>query len=160
MTTERPLPLRLTQELTDKELFVQNSGIVNFQFVPDRPDGNLTIAETGKHIPFPIERAYWINSLKAREAVRGKHAHKELEQVIVCVNGSFRLHLDDGTTQQDIVMDTPKIGIRLGAMLWHEMTNFSPDCVILVLASAPYKEADYIRSYDEFINTLTEEIKA
>jgi dTDP-4-dehydrorhamnose 3,5-epimerase-like enzyme len=90
--------------------------------------------------------------LSNSKAVRGFHAHKKLEQYIFCLSGSFRLLLDDGDIKQSILVDSPYYGIRLGAGLWHSMKKFSRDCVILVLASDYYDEADYIRNYDEFIN--------
>ncbi len=152
MTKER-LSLKETQE---KDIIVRNSGIIEFQFVEDPPDGNLAIAQGEKDIPFPIKRTYWINKLNRPEAVRGKHAHIELEQVIVCLNGSFTLHLDDGAKKQDIIMDSPYRGVILGKMLWHKMTDFSKDCVILVLAGDVYKEADYIRNYEDFLARLAQ----
>lgn len=129
---------------------VKNSGIINLNFYNDFPDGNLVIGEALKTIPFAIKRIYFINNLFNKNAKRGKHAHRKLEQIIFCINGSFRLNLDDGKNKQSFLMDSPYYGVRLGAMLWHTMTNFSKDCVILVLAADYYKEKDYIRNYDEF----------
>lgn len=129
---------------------VKNSGIVNLHFYDDFPDGNLVIGEALKTIPFAIKRVYFINNLFNKNAERGKHAHKKLEQVIFCINGSFKLNLDDGKIKQSFLMDSPYYGVRLGTMLWHKMTNFSKDCVILVLAADYYKEKDYIRNYDDF----------
>ena len=129
---------------------VKNSGIINLNFYDDFPDGNLVIGEALKTIPFAIKRIYFINNLFNKNAERGKHAHKKLEQIIFCINGSFKLNLDDGKTKQSFLMDSPYYGVRLGTMLWHTMTNFSKDCVILVLAADYYKEKDYIRNYEEF----------
>ncbi len=129
---------------------VKNSGVVKCQFFNDFPDGNLVIAEGRRNIPFPIKRVYFINHLFNKKAHRGWHAHKKLEQIIFCVNGHFRLTLDDGRTKQTINFDNPYYGLRLGPRLWHTMTRFSPDCVILVLASDYYRASDYIRDYGEF----------
>lgn len=129
---------------------VKCSGLVRLQSYDDRPDGRLIIAEGLKNVPFAIKRVYYINSLGNKRATRGKHSHKKLEQVIFCVNGSFRLSLDDGQNQQSFKMSDPSLGIRLGPGLWHEMSDFSPDCVILVLASDYHKESDYIRDYKKF----------
>jgi len=129
---------------------VKNSGVIKLQFYNDFPDGNLVIGEALKSIPFPIKRVYVINNLFNQKAIRGKHAHKKLEQVIFCVNGSFVLALDDGKTKQRIKIDSPYYGVRLGPRLWHTMTSFSKDCVILVLAADYYREKDYLRNYDEF----------
>lgn len=133
---------------------VKNSGIFKCQFFNDFPDGNLVIAEAKRNIPFDIKRVYFINNLFNKRSVRGKHAHKKLEQIIFCVNGSFIIHLDDGKNKQNVKLDDPYTGIRLGPRLWHEMTNFSSDCVILVLASDYFKEDDYIRHYGEFLDYI------
>jgi len=133
---------------------VKNSGIVKMQFFDDFPDGNLVIGEARKNIPFDIRRVYYINNLFNKKSNRGHHAHKKLEQIIFCVNGSFVLNLDDGENKQKIIMDNPYYGVRLGQLLWHTMEKFSSDCVILVLANDYYKESDYLRSYDKFIKYL------
>ena len=130
---------------------LKNSGEIRLQHVDDAADGSLTIAEQDRTIPFPIKRVYYITRLSNPDAVRGKHAHKALQQAIFCINGSFRLELDDGSLQASLILDRPDRGVYLGPHLWHVMRDFSPDCVILVLASAPYDETDYLRSYDEFL---------
>jgi len=131
---------------------VKNSGIVQLSYFDDGPDGLLVIAEENKNIPFAIKRVYYISNFKNKiQAVRGKHAHRTLTQVIFCVQGSFNLELDDGVNSQLIHLDNPRKGVILGKMLWHTMKNFSEDCVILVLASDYYNESDYIRDYDEFL---------
>lgn len=148
---------RKTEYLSDAPgIIVKNSGSVDLQIIKDHPDGKLYIAEEGKNIPFGTKRAYFINELYRPDAIRGKHAHKKLQQVIFCIKGSFKLHLDDGEQQQDIVMDTPSRGVFLGPSLWHDMTHFSPDCVILVLASNCYDENDYIRDYAKFLEYINE----
>ena len=134
-----------------KKIKVRNSGIIKLQFVDDFPDGTLVIGETKKNIPFDPKRIYYITNLSNPKAIRGKHAHKNLEQYIFCVSGTFRLHLDDGTVKQNITLDSPYYGIRLGPMLWHTMSKFSRDCVILVVASDCFDEGDYIRDYKQFI---------
>lgn len=134
-----------------KKTRIKNSGIVKFQFFNDFPDGNLVIIEEGENIPFPIKRVYFINNLFNHQAIRGLHAHKKLEQILFCVNGSFVLTLDDGRQRQKITVNDPYYGVRLGPKLWHTMNRFSKDCVILVLASDYFKADDYIRNYDEFL---------
>jgi hypothetical protein len=129
---------------------VARSGVVRLKSVPDLPDGNLFIGEARREIPFAIKRFYFINALANPRAVRGRHAHRKLEQVIFCINGSFVLHLDDGRKKQRIRLHDPAVGIVLGPWLWHTMAEFSYDCVILVVASDRYREADYIRDYEEF----------
>lgn len=132
------------------QLRVKNSGLLALKFFKDLPDGNLFIAEAREQIPFDIKRVYFINTLANPKAVRGKHAHRKLQQAIFCINGAFSLHLDDGEQKQRVVLNDPARGILLGPLLWHTMSSFSYDCVILVLASAPFEEADYIRTYEEF----------
>ncbi|MBU0721842.1 FdtA/QdtA family cupin domain-containing protein, partial [Patescibacteria group bacterium] len=134
-----------------KKIKVKNSGIIKLQSFNDFPDGNLIIGESKKNVPFDIKRIYYINNLFNKKAKRGHHAHKKLEQIIFCINGSFVLNLNDGQIKQKILLNNPCYGIRLGPLLWHVMEKFSPDCVILVLADNYYKESDYIRNYDKFI---------
>ncbi|MCT8332219.1 FdtA/QdtA family cupin domain-containing protein [Leptospira sp. 85282-16] len=137
------------------QLYVKNSSIITLPKIKDNRDGNLIIANSLKEIPFEIKRVYYINQLENSVSVRGKHAHKECEQVIFCINGSFLLGLDDGKTQQKILMNQDNVGVLLGKMLWHTMEDFSPGCVLLVLASDYYDESDYIRDYNEFIKVYS-----
>jgi len=88
-------------------------------------------------------------------AIRGKHAHKKLEQVLFCISGSFKLNLDDGENQMEFLVYKPNVGVYLGVDLWHSMTDFSSNCIFFVLASDYYNESDYIRNYSEFINYVT-----
>lgn len=149
----------LNQLGKDFKIEVNHSGLVELQYIPDPPDGNLTIAEVGKNIPFDIKRVYLITDLERAGALRGKHAHRELEQLIICVSGSFDLFLDDGERQQIIQMTKSPFGIRLVPRLWHEMTNFSSDCAILVLAADFYDENDYVRDYQEFLDLIREKTR-
>ena len=130
---------------------VRNSRIIPLRCFPDLPDGNLFIAEEGRQIPFPIRRVYFINTLANARAVRGRHAHRRLQQVLFCISGSFLLTLDDGARTQRIRVNDPSCGIYLGPRLWHTMSGFSYDCVILVLASAHFDEKDYLRDYAAFL---------
>ena len=115
----------------------------------DKKNGLVLICEGGRDLPFEIKRFYLITNLSL-EAVRGRHAHKTLEQYIFCAKGSFDLELDDGEKKQTIRMSDSGEGIRLGPMLWHTMRNFSDDCTIIVAAGEHYDESDYIRDYDAF----------
>jgi len=133
------------------KLRVTNSGLLALRHFKDLPDGNLFIAEAGRQVPFDIQRVYFINTLANPKAIRGKHAHRRLQQAIFCISGSFSLHLDDGRTRQRVRLNDPSCGVLLGTMLWHTMSSFSYDCVILVLASDVFDETDYIRDYAEFM---------
>jgi dTDP-4-dehydrorhamnose 3,5-epimerase-like enzyme len=136
---------------------LRRCGQIRLQHFDDGRDGFLAIAEHTRSIPFPIRRVYWITHLGNPDAVRGRHAHKTLHQAIFCVNGAFELELDDGTTRTRVLLDRPDHGIYLGPGVWHTMRRFSPDCVILVLASALYDEADYLRDYASFRARVTQE---
>jgi dTDP-4-dehydrorhamnose 3,5-epimerase-like enzyme len=136
---------------SDTKIYVKHSGIVTLPRIEDGIDGTISVAENLNHVPFEVKRVYYIYGLGNPGAVRGKHAHKELEQILFCINGSCKIGLDDGTHRQTVTLDKPHVGIRLGTELWHTMQEFSEDCILLVLASDVYKESDYIRNYDEFI---------
>jgi UDP-2-acetamido-3-amino-2,3-dideoxy-glucuronate N-acetyltransferase len=116
----------------------------------DNGSANLFAFENHKNIPFEIKRVYCI--MDAGSNPRGFHAHKMLKQVAVCLKGSCRFVLDDGSIKEENVsLNSPANGLVLHEMIWHEMHDFSKDCVLLVFASEMYDESDYIRSYDEFI---------
>lgn len=112
--------------------------------------GSLVALEGNKNVPFDIKRVYYLFATKEGVA-RGYHAHKNLKQVAVCVIGSCRFVLDDGSRREDIILDSPTVGLIIEGMVWREMLDFSDDCVLLVLASENYDEDDYIRDYQEFI---------
>jgi len=136
------------------EIIVKNSGYIQLRSIKDDSDGLLTVAEAGKDIPFDIKRVYYITNLENFISVRGKHAHRELEQVIFCINGSFHLNLDDGASRQTIHMNKLNMGVILGKELWHEMTDFTAGCILLIFASDYYQEADYIRDYNTFLEYI------
>lgn len=116
--------------------------------------GRLFIAETGRHVPFDIRRLYYLRDLKP-DVPRGFHAHRAIEQVAVCVAGSCDMVLDDGRSRETVRCDDPAKALYIGPMIWHEMWHFSPDCILLVFASAEYDETDYMRDYREFVNAVT-----
>jgi dTDP-4-dehydrorhamnose 3,5-epimerase-like enzyme len=132
------------------EIITKNCSLIELLQINDHRDGILNIAEQEKHIPFNIQRVYFINNLHNTSASRGFHAHKQLEQAIFSINGSFSLMTHDGEKQQEIFLDRPEKGIYLGKELWHSMSNFSEDCIILVFASDIFDESDYIRDFKEF----------
>ncbi|MGL4604027.1 MAG: sugar 3,4-ketoisomerase [Iodobacter sp.] len=113
--------------------------------------GSLVSLEEEKNIPFPIKRVYYLFGTK--EGVRrGFHAHKELKQVAIVMRGSCRFLLDDGKEKIELVLDNPAQGLMIDPLIWHEMYDFSEDCVLMVLADDYYNESDYLRNYDEFID--------
>lgn len=115
--------------------------------------GQLIALEESKEIPFAIKRVYYMYD--TGEGVRrGFHSHRTLEQILICIHGSCRVMLDDGKEKKDILLDKPYEGIYVGPDTWREMYDFSPDAVLLVLASQLYDEKDYIRDYGQFIESL------
>jgi dTDP-4-dehydrorhamnose 3,5-epimerase-like enzyme len=111
--------------------------------------GHLCVLEEGRDVPFPIKRVYYMYGASP-DTPRGFHAHKKLRQLAVCITGSCRMVLDDGKNRQDILMNETSGTVMIGPMMWREMHDFSHDCVLLVLASDVYDEADYIRDYEQF----------
>lgn len=130
--------------------------IIDFK-VHGKNEGNLVSLEAFKEIPFEIKRVYYIYGVP-KNIIRGKHAHKKLEQVIVCVSGSCDFILDNGDKKEKVTLDSPNRGIYIKNNIWREFTNFSSNCVIMVLASELYCETDYIRNYNDFINIFENNI--
>lgn len=112
--------------------------------------GALVAVEQLKDIPFEIKRIYYIYAVQPGDQ-RGFHAHKTLDQVLVCVNGSCKVLLDDGKEKRLIILDKPYEGLSVPRHIWHEMYDFSPDAVLLVMASDLYCEDDYLRNYNQFL---------
>ncbi len=112
--------------------------------------GNLTFIEGGKHVPFEIKRVYYLYDVPGG-AVRGGHAHKKLQQLIIAASGSFDVILDDGYSRKRFHLNRSYYGLYIPTMIWRELDNFSTGAVCLVLASEYYDESDYIRDYEEFL---------
>ncbi len=115
--------------------------------------GSLIAVETGREIPFAVKRVYYIYNT-APDALRGRHAHSRLEQLIFCPSGSCDFILDDGFQRETVKMDSPSKGLYIKGNIWREFTNFSPDCVVMVLASEFYDDDDYIKNYQEFLQKV------
>ncbi|MBN8757439.1 MULTISPECIES: sugar 3,4-ketoisomerase [Variovorax] len=115
------------------------------------PRGNLTFIEGGRHIPFDVQRVYYLYDVPAGEA-RGGHAHHNLQQLIIAVAGSFDVILDNGFERKTVTCNRPFQGILMKSLVWRELNNFSSGAVCLVLASMKYEESDYIRNYEDFIS--------
>lgn len=115
--------------------------------------GQLTVCEGGKNIPFEIKRIYYLTGTKSGVS-RGFHAHKELQQVAVSVSGKCLMVLDDGFNKEEVWLDSPVKAVKINNMIWHEMHHFSAECVLLVMASDYYDEADYIRNYSAFLEAI------
>lgn len=119
--------------------------------------GSLVALEANKSVPFDIKRVYYIFGTKEGVS-RGFHAHRNLKQVAVCVTGSCRFVLDNGKKKEEVVLDDATKGLLIKNLTWREMYDFSPDCVLMVLASEYYNESDYIRDYDDFLGVVNGKI--
>lgn len=119
--------------------------------------GALAVIESNKHIPFEIKRIYYLfgnqDGIK-----RGEHAHKNLKQVYIAVAGSCKIKFDDGQNKSEFFLNNPKQGLLIENIVWREIMEMSPNCVLLVLASEHYNEEDYIRNHAEFLNYTAKKI--
>lgn len=118
--------------------------------------GNLTVVENGKTLPFDVKRVYYLYDVPGGES-RGSHAHRDLEQFIVAVSGSFKVTLDDGNCKRSFILNRPYQGLYVKPGMWRNLDDFSSGAVCMVLASEVYTAEDYIRDYDEFIKFRNEE---
>ena len=125
-----------------------NIGSLKFKKITDGR-GDLTPIEGKADIPFEIKRIYYLTNVK-EDILRGKHSHKALHQVLICVNGSVTIKVDNTKETQEFVLNNPREGLYIGPHVWREMYRFSEGAVLLVLASERYDESDYIRDYEEF----------
>ena len=117
--------------------------------------GQLVALEEFKDIPFEIKRVYYMYD--TGEGIhRGFHAHKTLKQILICIHGSCKVLLDNGEEKKIVSLEKPYEGLCIAHNMWREMYDFSPDAVLMVLASEYYDESDYIRDYDEFLNSVKE----
>lgn len=119
------------------------------------PRGNLTFIEGDIHVPFGIQRVYYLYDVPGG-ADRGAHAHRNLHQFIVAMSGSFDVVLDDGVDQRRFHLNRSYFGLYVCPMMWRYLDNFSSGAVCMVLASSRYSESDYIRDYDEFMAAAKE----
>jgi WxcM-like, C-terminal len=117
------------------------------------PRGNLTFIEGGDHVPFEIRRVYYLYDVPGG-AERGGHAHRELEQFVIAMSGSFDVVLKDGVTERRIHLNRSYYGLYISPMVWRELDNFSSGSVCLVLASQHFDESDYYRDYEEYLRVV------
>lgn len=134
---------------------MKNTRIINFRDITDvhnqvRPMGHLTPIEANKDVPFDIKRIYYLTRVP-ENTTRGFHSHNELQQVLLCLNGSVDITVSTPFESEKVVLNDPSKGLYIGPMVWREMSNFSPGSVLLVLASEHYTEEDYIRNYEEYL---------
>jgi dTDP-4-dehydrorhamnose 3,5-epimerase-like enzyme len=131
---------------------IEDARIIDLKKIAN-PKGNLTPIESGRDVPFEFRRVYYTYDIPGGES-RGGHVHRVLEQFIIAASGSFNVELDDGTNRKSFFLNRSYYGLYIPPMLWRDLTNFSSGSVALVLASDYYDEADYIRDYDTFLDTV------
>ncbi|MHC5767096.1 MAG: sugar 3,4-ketoisomerase [Nostoc sp.] len=131
---------------------IEQCRIIHLPKVQD-PRGNLTFIEGNKHIPFDLKRVYYLYDVPGG-AERGGHAHKQLQQLIIAMSGSFDVVLDDGHGKWRFPLNRSYYGLYISSMVWRELDNFSSGSVCMVLASTYYEESDYYRDYEEFIKAV------
>ncbi len=130
------------------------SQFIDFPNLSDKR-GSLVSIDSSVGLPFDVKRIYYIFGTQ-KNVSRGHHAHKRLHQAALCISGSCEMTIDNGDSQEKILINSPYKAINLPPMLWHEMYNFSQDCILLVLASDFYNEDDYIRDYKNFKKLLNQ----
>lgn len=118
------------------------------------PRGDLTFVEGMRHVPFDIRRVYFLYNVPV-DSERGGHAHRELEQVVFALSGSFRLKIDDGHEKSEYWLRDPRKGLDINRLIWRGMDSFSQGAVCMVLASQPSDAADYYRDYDKFLRAAS-----
>src|SRR5258708_6321779 len=112
------------------------------------PRGDLVALNGLQEIPFEIKRIYYMTG--SEDFVRGLHAHKNLEQVLIAVSGSVTIKVTDGASIQEFQLKDRSVGLHIKDLVWREIYRFSPDCVLLAIASDVYRKSDYIHDYEEF----------
>lgn len=132
-----------------RELTVSGAKLIRLPLIEDLR-GALTFGEINQHLPFEPKRFFIVFDVPSRE-VRGEHAHRELQEFLVCLRGSCAVAIDDGHARDEVVLDSPTIGLHLPPRLWRVHYKYSPDAMLLVLCSDVYKADDYIRDYDTFL---------
>jgi UDP-2-acetamido-3-amino-2,3-dideoxy-glucuronate N-acetyltransferase len=134
------------------ESVVQGVQYINLPMIKDMR-GNLTVAEYGQYLPFIPKRFFLVYGVPSKE-IRGEHAHKQLHQFLVCVQGSCSVVVDDGKNRQEYLLNSPTQGVHIPPMVWGIQYKYSPDAVLMVLASEIYDADDYIRDYDDFLKMV------
>ena len=129
-----------------------NYKLLSLQTIGDER-GKLVSLESLKNLPFAIKRVYYMFDTSP-DLPRGFHAHKELEQLVIAIDGACEFVLDDGKNKESVWLNRPDVGLYIGKNMWREMRNFSYGCKLMILASDYYDESEYIRDYAEFLEKI------
>ncbi len=146
--------ISLSQDEPLRELHASGAYLKRMPRVVDLR-GALTFGEIGRHLPFTPKRFFVVYDVPSQE-VRGEHAHKALHEFLVCLRGSCAIMVDDGTNRDEVVLSDPTVGLHIPPQLWRVHYKYTPDAMVLVLASDTYQANDYIRDYDEFLAYVRE----
>ena len=138
--------------MTMSRISIDSCRTIEFPRIHD-PRGNLTCVEGGHHVPFDIKRVYYLYDVPGG-AARAGHAHKELQQILIAMSGSFDVTVDDGDNRKTFHLARSYYGLYVPPMIWREIDNFSSGSVCLALASTLYEEDDYYREYSDFVASL------
>jgi hypothetical protein len=133
----------------ETEIGVEGVRLVRSPIIGDLR-GDLMAREVGKGLPFAPVRFFVVHNVPSKE-VRGEHAHRVCEQLLVCLCGAVAVLVDDGRRREELTLDSPELGLYLPPLVWGVQYKYTPDAMLLVLASQPYDPADYIRDYDQFL---------
>ena len=128
--------------------------VIDFQELGD-PRGHLVVAESNKEVPFLIQRIFYIYGTK-EGVVRGQHANRESEFMLINLQGSVKIVIDDGRQKDTVILNKAHQGVYLDKMVWKDMCEFSSDSILLVLSSMSYDASEYIRDYDEFVREVND----
>lgn len=132
-----------------KQQFPSGAALYDIPYFSDSR-GAMNVLEIARELPFGCQRIFYTYTVP-EGSIRGEHAHKRCEQFLISIRGKVSVTVDNGSTRDEIVLDSPSKGLWLPAGCWGEQFGHSPDSILLVLASLPYDSADYIRSYEEFL---------
>lgn len=153
MTPQPHAPLQQpAQTSASCALTIATVALVDLPLITDSR-ASLTFAQVGDHLPF-VPKRYFAVFGAGPDAKRGEHAHRTLHQFVVCLAGGCTIILDDGTSRDSVRLTSPTVGLHMHPMTWCVLQDFTPDAMVLVLASDVYDEADYIRDYAEFRHSL------
>jgi dTDP-4-dehydrorhamnose 3,5-epimerase-like enzyme len=133
-----------------KTTTIKDCKIIDLPIIYSDRQGSITPIYNNVHIPFDIQRVYYLYDVPAGSK-RGGHSHKKLQQLIVAASGSFDVVMNDGKNAKTFNLNRPSFGLFVPPMLWRELRNFSGGAICLVLASLPYDEQDYYREYNDYV---------